>query len=127
MLRENKMTRNFAAMCQHLISRMTTYQLMAASMGVSKANALIVDEMKTILPKYQDTWDKNLAKAYAPHLSDEEMNSIASLKLQSPFAQKIPQIQDKVGPEMQRLSNDLLVKTTSEIMSAAFNKMPLKK
>lgn len=122
MLRETGVTKNFPMMCLQTAVMTQTYAIMVSSIGKEKTMQILINETKAITPKYQEQWDKNMAKAWAPYLSDEEMISIKLEKQKSPYATKFMAQQDKVGPVMQSLSKDLLTSTTSEIITSSFKK-----
>jgi hypothetical protein len=122
MLRETGVTKNFPMMCIQTAVLTQTYAIMVSSIGKEKTMQILIDETKAITPKYQEQWDINMAKAWAPHLTDEEMVSIKLEKQKSPYARKFMAQQDKVGPVIQSLSKDLLISTTSEIIANSFRK-----
>lgn len=76
-------------------------------------------EIRRLLPKYQPRWDANLARAYARHLSPDELRSLAAQGSASPHAAKLRQVRPLVGDEMQRLSKPLLTELVVEAMKAA--------
>lgn len=76
-------------------------------------------EIRRLLPKYQPRWDANLARAYARHLSPDELRSLAAQGSASPHAAKLRQVRPLVGDEMQRLSKPLLTELVTEALKAA--------
>ena len=78
-------------------------------------------EIHKLLPKYQSQWDANLATAYANHLSQEELRSLAKSGRSSPYFGKLQQVQPLVSADMQLMSKDILQRLVTEALANAAN------
>jgi hypothetical protein len=81
-------------------------------------------EIHKLLPKYQPQWDENLAKAYANHLSAEELRSLAKSGRSSPYFGKLEQVQPMVSAEMQQMSKGILQNLVTEALTNASHARP---
>src|SRR5262245_8185599 len=68
--------------------RTQTYLIIAKTVGADKARTIVTEELGRVAPKYQGQWDKNLASAYAPLFTVEELQSITEKQRQSPHINK---------------------------------------
>jgi hypothetical protein len=104
-------------------SRTQTYLIITKTVGPEKARAVVTEELGKAAPKYQGQWDRNLASAYAPLFSAEELQSIAEKQRQSPYINKFMSKQNEVGTAMQAKSTELLKSYLTEAMTAAFRQV----
>jgi hypothetical protein len=82
------------------------------------------EEIRKLLPKYQPQWDANLAKAYANHLSAEELRSLAKTGRSSPYFGKLTQVQPLVSADMQQMSKGILQGLVTEALTNASHSGP---
>lgn len=73
---------------------------------------------------YQSEWDANLASAYADHMLEVELRSLARYGSSSPFAAKLRSSQAEVGSEMQARSSSLLKSYVTDALMAATKEIP---
>ena len=84
------------------------YGAIVANLGEEGAKKLIFDELEAALPAYQPQWNRNLANAYAKHMSVEELQSLAAEGQASKYARKLIEKQNAVGNDMRAASEPLL-------------------
>lgn len=63
---------NLPKMAMAVASRTETFRILGARWGLPEAQRQIQNEIAIVAPTYQARWDKNLAAAYARHLSAVE-------------------------------------------------------
>lgn len=114
---------NFGQMLRFSAAHMQTYRNIVCVLGSSGAQQLVDQELRPVIAKYQPQWDKNLAAAWNPLLSQEEMNSLLELKRQSPYASKYQAAGAQAGKVMMFSSEDLLKGALGEAMISAWNKV----
>jgi hypothetical protein len=85
-----------------------TYAMVAQKHGATNAPSIVAQEVKKLIPSYQPQWNKNLANAYSSHLSQQEIHSIALDGKKSPYADKLRDVQNAVGTDMQKASTQIL-------------------
>ena len=107
--------------------RSQTYLIITKSVGPEKGRSVVSEELERVAPKYQGQWDKNLASAYAPLFSAEELQSIAEKQRQSPHFSKFMAKQNEVGAAMQSKSTELLKSYIADAMTSAFRRVAPKK
>lgn len=127
MVKELRLGQNLGAMSYRMAKITTTYQGVAAKVGVEKADELLRAELAISVPKHQDQWDKNLAKAWAPLMARAEFESITAEKQKSPYAAKFTSLQNQAGTAMRADSEKLLSTVIAEALNNVFDKSVAKK
>lgn len=122
MVRDLRLGNNLSGLVTQTAMRTATFQGVIAKHGMVKSFELLQNEMKIILPKYQDEWNLNLAKSWAPHMLDSEFKSLIELNKSSPYAEKFSALQNKVGTAMQEIASPLLVKVVGEVLNEVHKK-----
>ena len=122
MVKRLRLGENMKAIGLQAASRSQTYLIITKTVGPEKARAVVTEELEKAAPKYQSQWDKNLASAYAPLFSAEELQSIAEKQRQSPYINKFMAKQNEVGAAMQSKSTELLKNYVAEAMTTAFRR-----
>jgi hypothetical protein len=123
MVRHLRLGANLKDMGLHAASRSQTYRNIAQSVGPEKARAIVIEELVKAEPKYRGRWDSNLASAYAPRFSAEELRSLTEERRQSPHFQKLVAKQNEVSAAMQSKSTGLLNDYVTEAMTNAFRRV----
>ncbi len=123
MVKRLRLGENMKAIGLQAASRTQTYLIITKSVGPDKARTVVAEELDKTAPKYQSQWDKNLASAYAPLFSAEELQSIAEKQRQSPHINKFMSKQKEVGAAMQAKSTELLKSYVTEAMTGAFRRV----
>lgn len=114
---------NMKAIGLQAASRSRTYLIIAKTVGPEKARTVVIEELDKAAPKYQGQWDKNLASAYAPLFSAEELQSIAEKQRQSPHITKFMAKQNEVGAVMQSKSTELLKEYITDVLTNAVRRV----
>jgi hypothetical protein len=122
MVRELRLGQNLGGMSYKLSKVTTTYQGIAAKVGPQKADEMLRAELAIAVPRHQDQWDRNLAKAWVPLMTASEFDSIAADKQRSPYAAKFSSLQNQAGAAMKADSEKLLTTVMTEALSKAFEK-----
>jgi hypothetical protein len=122
MVRELRLGQNLGGMSYKLSKVTTTYQGIAAKVGPQKADEMLLVELAITVPRYQDQWDRNLAKAWTPLMTSSEFDSVAAEKQKSPYAAKFLSLQNQAGAAMKADSEKLLVTVMAEALNRAFEK-----
>lgn len=65
---------------------------------------------------YGDAWRANMARAWTPLLTDEELSSLTNAGAQSPYTDKYLALRGDAGQTMQALSQDLFRQILSEVI-----------
>ena len=123
LIKKTGMGQNLSSLGYQYAQQTTTYQIIVKNIGAEKARKLLMDEIGTALPKYQDRWDRNLADSYAEIFSPAELESLAEKPRESPYVSKLIAKQGEVGQRMQAKSTDLLKEFLSEALGSAFSKV----
>lgn len=122
MVREFRLGKNLGDM-SYKLSRVTiTYQSIAMTVGRQKADELLEKELAISVSRYQDQWDRNLAKAWAPLMTKSEFDSLVADKQKSPYIAKFSSLQKHAGAAMKTSSMDLLTKVMTEALTKALEK-----
>jgi hypothetical protein len=119
MIERFKMGSNLEVMAVQVAKKTVTYTMVEKKFGATEAPSVVSQEIKKLLPVYQERWNQNLAKAYALHLSPEELRSLAETGNQSPHVKKLLSVQTVVGSEMQKISSTLLTDFVTEALMGA--------
>ena len=101
-----------------------TYRINDSKVGGVEANKILERELDRVIVKYQQQWNQNLANAHSEYLSAEEINSLYYNGKNSPYFEKLLNLQRKIGESMQGKSKELLTKIVGEAMQGAFKKLP---
>jgi hypothetical protein len=123
MIEKLRLGDNLKALGFQTASNSQTYRIMIQSVGPDRTRALVMEELDKAKPKYQDQWNRNLASAYAPLFSTEELQSITQNQRQSPYSKKFLSMQNEVGAAMQTKSKGLLVDYVTEAVTNAFRRV----
>lgn len=128
-LQKTKINLNLYMLSHNVIINTTTFQIMVKNGGLQKAQNLVLQNMRQVLPKFQPQWDANMAEIYVKHFSSVELQSLADEGLKSPWVQKMqsPVVQDVVGNEIREKSSALLQEAAAEVLSRAFEQHTLLK
>jgi hypothetical protein len=113
---------NLSTIALATASRTQTYSMLTSKLGVEQARAVVQREVDALLPRYQPTWNQNLATAYAKHFSTEELQSLAEDGRSSKFAGKVKERQSAVGNDVRAASEPVLKALVTEAMKNAFEK-----
>jgi hypothetical protein len=122
MVKTMRLGENLSGMTYQTALNTTTYRGVATKLGPSKANELLIAAVKTIAPKHQEQWNKNLAQSWEPNLTPEEIQSLLTEKQRSPYANKFMSLQNKVGDAMKAKSEPLLIEVVKEVLLDVFEK-----
>ncbi len=107
---------NLPQMALAAVSRTETFRMLGYKLGLPEARKQVQDEIAIVAPTYQARWDKNLAEAYAKHLSAQELSSLTSEGDQSQYVSKFASLRRSVGEDMRTSSEPLLTEMVSEIL-----------
>lgn len=127
MVQTLRLGENLAGMTYKFAKITTTYRGVAATLGPQKADELLRAEIAVTVPKYQGEWNRKLANAWAPLMTSEEFESVASEKKKSPFASKFVSLQDRAGATMKVNAEPLLKAVLGEVLTDVFEKSVPKK
>jgi len=127
MVKALRLGENLAGMTYRFAKLTTTYRGIEATLGRQKADELLRAEIAVAVPKHQDLWNRNLAKAWVPLMTSEEFDSVASNRKKSPFASKFLSVRDQAGAAMKANSEPLLKIVLAEVLTGAFEKSMLAK
>jgi hypothetical protein len=97
-----------------------TYVMLANKVGSEKAEAMFRQEMVPVVARYQEEWNRNLARAWAKQLTDAECQSLGKLGGKSPHRQRFESTSQAAGEAMNTTSAPLLRRAASEVLYAAF-------
>jgi hypothetical protein len=121
MVNELHLSNNLPQLVASAATKTQTFAQFLAKVGPVQGAQIFKSHMDSVLIKYQGQWNTNLAMAYAEHFTAKEMISLTKEKKASPYASALVERQHDVGLSMQRLSTDLLIKITSEVVAGAYN------
>jgi hypothetical protein len=127
MVQALRLGENLSGMTYQFAKITTTYRGIEATLGQQKADELLRAEIAVSVPKHQGEWNRNLAQAWAPLMTSEEFNSVVSEKKKSPFASKFVSTQERAGATMKVISEPLLKKVLTEVLTGVFEKSMPKK
>ncbi|MEM9063469.1 MAG: hypothetical protein AAGD13_23660 [Pseudomonadota bacterium] len=77
-------------------------------------------EIDAAVERHGDTWQRNMALAWTPLLTDEEMLSLAADAQLSPHAEKYAGLRNDAGRTMQSLSGELFQQILQEVVANTF-------
>ena len=115
------MGRNLLPMAFSIASRTQTFVMISGKVGGPAATAALRAQLEKLQPKYEPTWNANLAAAYAENFAPEELESLAKEGRASKYFRKVTEKQGAVGVSMQAKSSKLLNDFTTEALTNTFN------
>jgi hypothetical protein len=122
MVKALRLGENLEGMTYQFAKVTTTYRGIEARLGPQQADTLLRAEIAVVAPKHQEQWNKNLAQAWQPLMTPEEIDSIITQKQQSPYASKFMSLQDKAGTTMKANSEPWLKTVLAEVLTGVFEK-----
>lgn len=116
---------NFAAgfAADHLsgmLSRIGARQPAMIALGQANGAALeAIFNLKidAAVAKYSDQWQRNMALAWTPLMTEEELTSLTTAGAQSPHTDKYLSLRGQAGQTMGALSQDLFRQILTEVLS----------
>ncbi|WP_199885037.1 hypothetical protein [Pseudomonas bohemica] len=103
-------------------SRTVTFATIVETVGRTKAQEIVQDELQYLQPQYQQEWDRNLAAAYAASFSPEELTALDVGDPPPDIANKFRAKQRDVGLDMKGRSSELLKVYVSTALDNALKK-----
>ncbi|WP_409522060.1 MULTISPECIES: hypothetical protein [unclassified Pseudomonas] len=103
-------------------SRTVTFTTIVETIGRTKAQEIVQDELQYLQPQYQQEWDRNLAAAYAASFSPEELAALDAGDPPPDVANKFRVKQRDVGMDMKSRSSELLKVYVSTALDNALKK-----
>ncbi|WP_256658684.1 hypothetical protein [Pseudomonas sp. LP_7_YM] len=103
-------------------SRTVTFTILVETVGRTKAQEIVQNELQYLQPHYQQAWDRNLAAAYAASFSEEELNALDVGDPPPEVAGKLRAKQREVGRDMKGRSSELLKVYVSTALDNALKK-----
>ena len=73
-------------------------------------------EIDKAVVKYGPEWQRNMARAWTPLMTDDELLSLATAGAQSPHTDKYLGLRTQAGQSMQVLSEDLFREILEEVI-----------
>lgn len=119
MVVRRNMGANLERMANQVAQSTHTYGMVAERFGAAEAPSVVAQEIRALLPEYQDRWNENLAAAYSAHLSPEELRSLASHGNQSPFVGRFAAVSHDVSSDMKIRSAPLLEELVAKALTNA--------
>lgn len=103
-------------------SHTVTFATIVETVGRTKAQEIVQDELQSLQPQYQQEWDRNLAAAYAASFSPEELKALDAADPAPDVANKFRNKQRDVGADMKDRSSELLKVYVSTALDNALKK-----
>lgn len=103
-------------------SHTVTFATIVETVGRTKAQEIVQDELQSLQPQYQQEWDRNLAAAYAASFSPEELQALDAADPAPDVANKFRNKQRDVGADMKDRSSELLKVYVSTALDNALKK-----
>jgi hypothetical protein len=103
-------------------SRTVTFATIVETVGRTKAQEIVQDELQYLQPQYQQEWDRNLAAAYAAFFTPEELTALNVGDPPQDIANKFRTKQRDVGMDMKGRSSELLKVYVSTALDNALKK-----
>lgn len=119
MVVRRNMGANLERMANQVAQSTHTYGVVADRFGAAEAPSVVAQEIRALLPEYQDRWNENLAAAYSAHLSPEELHSLASQGNQSPYVERFASVRPDVSSDMKTRSAPLLDELVTKALTNA--------
>jgi hypothetical protein len=115
--------KNLYNMSNAVVRKSQTYQIITSKIGKIAAEKLVDKELRASINQYQSEWNKNLALSYLEYFTPSELNSLAQEKMKSKYFNKMKNKQKEVGVSMQKKSQDLLIKITSQALNKSLSQI----
>jgi hypothetical protein len=103
-------------------SHTVTFATIVETVGRTKAQEIVQDELQSLQAQYQQEWDRNLAAAYAASFSPEELQALDAADPAPDVANKFRNKQRDVGADMKDRSSELLKVYVSTALDNALKK-----
>lgn len=103
-------------------SRTVTFTTLVETVGRTKAQEIVQDELQYLQPQYQQQWDQNLAAAYSASFTPEELIALDAGDPPPDVANKFRAKQRDVGMDMKGRSSELLKVYVSTALDNALKK-----
>ncbi|RAU47578.1 MULTISPECIES: hypothetical protein [unclassified Pseudomonas] len=103
-------------------SRTVTFATIVETVGRTKAQEIVQDELQYLQPQYQQEWDRNLAASYAASFTPEELTALDIGDPPPEIANKFRTKQRDVGMDMKNRSSELLKVYVSTALDNALKK-----
>jgi hypothetical protein len=103
-------------------SHTVTFATIVETVGRTKAQEIVQDELQSLQPQYQQEWDRNLAAAYAASFSPEELKALDAADPAPDVANTFRNKQRDVGADMKDRSSELLKVYVSTALDNALKK-----
>lgn len=103
-------------------SRTVTFTTIVETVGRTKAQEIVQDELQYLQPRYQQEWDRNLAAAYAASFTPQELTALDAGDPPPDVANKLRSKQRDVGMDMKGRSSELLKVYVSTALDNALKK-----
>ena len=109
-----------------MLSRIGARQPQMVAMGQMDGSTLaaVFDaEIAHAVEKYGAQWQHNMARAWTPLLSEDELNSLTAEAAESPHVEKYLGLREQAGQNMQVLSGDLFKEILQEVVQNTINSL----
>lgn len=103
-------------------SHTVTFATIVETVGRTKAQEIVQDELQSLQPQYQQEWDRNLAAAYSASFTPEELQGLDAPDPAPEVANKFRNKQRDVGADMKDRSSELLKVYVSTALDNALKK-----
>ncbi len=103
-------------------SHTVTFATIVETVGRTKAQEIVQDELQSLQPQYQQEWDRHLAAAYAASFSPEELKALDAADPAPDVANTFRNKQRDVGADMKDRSSELLKVYVSTALDNALKK-----
>lgn len=104
-------------MVMQAIAKTSTFQMLAKRHDQEVLTKYMTQAVIKVVPKHRADWERNLASAYARHLTDEEMASLAEGPKTSPYFDKFQAAYPLAAAEMREASMPILEKAAAEVLA----------
>ena len=99
-------------------------QMMALGQMDGSTLAAVFDaEIARAVEKHGAAWQRNMAIAWTPLMTEDELNSLTAEGADSPHVDKYLGLRDQAGQNMQTLSGDLFREILEEVMQNTINEL----
>jgi hypothetical protein len=119
MVERFNMGSNLEFMAVQVAVKTVTFTMVVKKHGASDAAFVLKQKIKDVIPLYQDQWNQNLAKAYAKHLTPDELRALALDGKGSPHVKKLLVVQSATGEDMQKISTSILTDLVTKALTNA--------
>lgn len=107
---------HFQGMLQRIGARHPSL-IAASALNGQLLAAVFEAEIAKVVKVRGPEWQRNMALAWTPLLSDAEMSSLTAAGAQSPYVDKYLGLRTKAGQSMQGLSGDLFKEALDEVVA----------